>query len=274
MGAAVAMEGFEDLLGTPPATAVLLGVAFALFVVRVGLTVRENVELAARAHRQASHDDLTGLRNRRSLLADLDELLGREQAAPHALTLLDLDGFKAYNDAFGHLAGDELLAQLGPRLDAVVGADGRAYRPGGDEFCVLAPAGTDVQALVAALTVGDATCLVTASHGTALLPAEAATPEDALRLADERMYRMKAGAASLRGVPAPRTDVSAELVAVADAYDALAAREPDTALERLRGRAELDGRAVAAFAALLAADQPSRSSDATSASASSWPIAS
>ena len=58
---------------------------------------------------------------------------------PHVLLLFDLDGFKNYNDSYGHPAGDALLARLGSRLAAATAADGGAYRIGGDEFCVLAP---------------------------------------------------------------------------------------------------------------------------------------
>ena len=58
---------------------------------------------------------------------------------PHALVLLDLNGFKTYNDSYGHGAGDMLLQRLGAALGAAVGAGGDAYRMGGDEFCVLAP---------------------------------------------------------------------------------------------------------------------------------------
>ena len=54
--------------------------------------------------------------------------------------LFDLDGFKAYNDTFGHGAGDALLARLGGKLDQAVSPHGSAYRLGGDEFCVLLPA--------------------------------------------------------------------------------------------------------------------------------------
>ena len=52
------------------------------------------------------------------------------------LCVYDLNGFKDYNDSFGHPAGDALLARFGSRLEAAAG-DGRAYRLGGDEFCVL-----------------------------------------------------------------------------------------------------------------------------------------
>ena len=69
---------------------------------------------------------------------DLD---GRCAARPtrsrSTLLLFDLNGFKRYNDTFGHPAGDELLAELGGALRGAVGDDGTAYRFGGDEFCVL-----------------------------------------------------------------------------------------------------------------------------------------
>ena len=70
----------------------------------------------------------------------------RSQLRPGArsiLLLFDLDGFKRYNDTYGHPAGDALLARLGGKLAAAVVGVGAAYRLGGDEFCVLAavPAG-------------------------------------------------------------------------------------------------------------------------------------
>ena len=82
----------------------------------------------------ASTDALTGLGNRRQLLADLAAVHETEAT----LVLLDLDGFKIYNDTYGHPAGDALLARLGHRLAATAGDGVAAYRLGGDEFCVLA----------------------------------------------------------------------------------------------------------------------------------------
>ena len=57
---------------------------------------------------------------------------------PWLLAIFDLDGFKGYNDAFGHPAGDALLARLGGRLAAATADHGRAYRLGGDEFRLVA----------------------------------------------------------------------------------------------------------------------------------------
>ena len=97
--------------------------------------LREGVEESLR---QALTDDLTGLGNRRRLLADLERAIAAgTDHSPAVLAMFDLDGFKAYNDTHGHPAGDALLARLGARLAATFAGSGAAYRLGGDEFCVL-----------------------------------------------------------------------------------------------------------------------------------------
>ena len=112
--------------------------AVLLTLVRGGITLRENVLLIRRSRREALEDGLTGLANRRALMADLEEAFAHGIAhGPRTLAFFDLDGFKRYNDAFGHAAGDALLARLGRRLTEVVAERGTAYRLGGDEFCVL-----------------------------------------------------------------------------------------------------------------------------------------
>jgi PAS domain S-box-containing protein/diguanylate cyclase (GGDEF)-like protein len=146
--------------------------------------------------RQALQDQLTGLSNRRKLLADLEELLAGPGRRQTQFLLFDLDGFKAYNDTFGHPSGDALLTRLGRRLERTVDGRGRAYRMGGDEFCVLSPVGSDgstdiAEAAVAALTEHGEGFTVTASHGSVLLPTEAKDPAEALRTADQRMYGQK-----------------------------------------------------------------------------------
>jgi diguanylate cyclase (GGDEF)-like protein len=112
--------------------------------------------------------------------------------------LFDLNGFKAYNDVFGHPAGDALLARLGLRLADAAGPGGRAYRMGGDEFCVLAPVGAPgLAALVergaAALAEHGEGFAISAAHGAVLMPAEAHDAAGALGRADRRMYAEKAG---------------------------------------------------------------------------------
>src|SRR5205085_9990968 len=101
---------------------------------------REILEHETLRH-QAVTDRLTRLGNRRRLSDELGEYLVRAfDEAPLLLLLFDLDGFKSYNDTFGHVAGDALLARLGKKLRAAVSPHGTAYRLGGDEFCVLMPA--------------------------------------------------------------------------------------------------------------------------------------
>jgi len=175
-----------------PAVAALTIATLAALVLRLGLTFAQNHRLVTRLET----DPLTGLFNRGKLIYDLDWLYASEEPSPHVLAILDLDGFKAYNDAFGHPAGDALLVRLGRQLSAAVGEDGRAYRMGGDEFAMLIP-GTEaearpaIEAGAAALTEHGEGFQVTCSAGAAELPAEARDRANALQLADERMYRHK-----------------------------------------------------------------------------------
>jgi diguanylate cyclase (GGDEF)-like protein/putative nucleotidyltransferase with HDIG domain len=156
--------------------------------------------LAHEALRQdALTDPLTGLGNRRKLSEQLDEqLAAATPQTPLMLMLFDLDGFKHYNDTFGHPAGDALLARLGSKLAAAVVPQGTAYRLGGDEFCVLSCAQRDEMEDVVAKAVGaleehGEKFKITASCGAVLLPHEASTADYALQLADKRMYGRKHG---------------------------------------------------------------------------------
>jgi len=163
------------------------------------LAISHNMHALAGSRQDSLTDALTGLRNRRSLIDDLeDALTGATDERPTVLVLLDLDGFKQYNDSFGHPAGDALLARLAASLKLAVAPHGEAYRLGGDEFCALfTMPGTDPSHLAAAAAA--AMCQsgrgfsITASHGTALLPSEARTSNHALHLADQRLYENKSG---------------------------------------------------------------------------------
>ena len=161
-------------------------------------------------------DSLTLLPNRRQLLADLDRV-----DAASSLLLLDLDGFKRYNDTFGHPAGDALLARLGARLATTVRGRGRAYRLDGDEFGVLAPAPTDLGALAAdasaALSETGDGFNVSCSYGSAQLPLEAHDASEMLRLADQQLYAAKQGSSR-----SPGSQISAVLL------QALSERYPTT----------------------------------------------
>ena len=110
---------------------VLATLCLAAVIARMGLTYAQSV-------RESLTDALTGLPNRRRLTRDLrDRAPGARPDRPLGLAFFDLNGFKRYNDAFGHPAGDALLVLLSRRLAEALGRDGVAYRLGGDEFCVL-----------------------------------------------------------------------------------------------------------------------------------------
>lgn len=177
----------------------LAGATLALVLARLALTFAEHLRLIARSHREAVSDPLTGLGNRRSLASHLERALAAPRGQRHVLVLFDLDGFKSYNDTFGHPAGDALLERSARALAAAV-QGGSAYRMGGDEFCVVAPlpagdAPAPAQAIAEigarALSAHGELFEVGASYGAVILPAEATTPTDAIRLADQRMYARK-----------------------------------------------------------------------------------
>src|SRR6185295_2421852 len=145
---------------------------------------------------QATTDGLTGLGNRRKLLADLERRIRHARSGERAvLTLFDLNGFKNYNDTFGHQAGDALLMRLGAALaDAIAPFGGHAYRPGGDEFCVIASAAHQAameQAAARALSDTGDGFTVSAAFGSAVIPGAAGTPTEATPKADEAMYAQK-----------------------------------------------------------------------------------
>ena len=196
--------------GSVAAIAVLLG-AFALFFLRsvaahttAERLARENEGLLAASQVEALTDALTGLPNRRALVGDLTVLFAPNREAsspPHLLGLFDLDGFKQFNDTFGHPAGDALLVRLGHRLADAMAGRGTAYRIGGDEFCVLMPSGANdpfATADLAAKALSEASdgVVIECSYGTASIPAEAVTMEQALRLVDHRLYDRKTGRSS------------------------------------------------------------------------------
>jgi two-component system, cell cycle response regulator len=176
-------------------TALVLSTLALLAVIgRMALTFRENVQLLQRSRKEADTDALTGLANRRKLLADLERCLAAR--VPTMLILFDLDGFKAYNDAFGHPAGDTLLRRLAQKLAAATAPIGRAYRMGGDEFCLLANGdGSYLGAVVATATKsleeeGEG-FRITCAYGAVVVPEETTDVSEALRIADTRMYGNK-----------------------------------------------------------------------------------
>jgi two-component system cell cycle response regulator len=177
--------------------ALVLATATLLVVVlRLAATFRENKQLFELTRHEAITDSLTGLFNRRKLVLDLERRLDDPGDGTTIVMLFDLDGFKGYNDSFGHPAGDALLARLGGKLADVPGERGAAYRLGGDEFCLVAtvPA-SDAEPLIDracfALTERGEGFEVSSSFGAVLIPDEATDASEALRMADERLYAQK-----------------------------------------------------------------------------------
>jgi diguanylate cyclase (GGDEF)-like protein len=184
-------------------TMLLLLVVFGYFYFRSQRLGRENEALLGLSREEASTDVLTGLGNRRALVDDLSSAIARQAPGGHELlvAMFDLNGFKQYNDTFGHGAGDALLARLGERLAVVVNPSGSAYRMGGDEFCLLArvsPQAAEglLSAAAAALADEGEGWSIDCSYGATWIPSEAGTPSDALRNADRRMYSNKASRSS------------------------------------------------------------------------------
>jgi diguanylate cyclase (GGDEF)-like protein len=193
MIALVAMQYF----GSASALTTVLWSATMLSVIgRLVLSLRENKRLLE----QVRTDRLTGLGSQARMQMDL-EIRERSPGRPLTVLLLDLNGFKRYNDTFGHSAGDKLLSKVGERLGSAMEGRGTPYRLGGDEFLVLVEGGLvdlgregrDALAghAAEALSSRGRSFDVTAAWGIASVPEEADSPAEAMRLADVRMYAQK-----------------------------------------------------------------------------------
>ncbi|MDO8579225.1 MAG: sensor domain-containing diguanylate cyclase [Dehalococcoidales bacterium] len=161
----------------------------------------EHCRMYAMVREQARIDDLTGLFNRRSL----DEVIASEinrharYGGIFSLIILDLDSFKAFNDKRGHLAGDDLLRNVGTVIKGSIRSADQAFRYGGDEFAILLPN--------TVASAGELVCErirkqieeqqaagklpVTASLGLATWPANGAGANDLIAAADAALYRAK-----------------------------------------------------------------------------------
>jgi len=191
---AILVYGQFEPLNTP--AILLAGTSMLAVIARMAFTFREKMQLLSVTKIEALTDALTGIGNRRKLMLDLGEKL--EARTPCVLLLLDLDGFKGYNDSFGHPAGDVLLSRLAKKLAAALEGEGEVYRIGGDEFCALATVDRSQRHAFAMLASeslqerGEG-FMITAACGVAVLPEEASEVAEALRLVDGRMYDEKDG---------------------------------------------------------------------------------
>jgi diguanylate cyclase (GGDEF)-like protein/PAS domain S-box-containing protein len=168
------------------------------------------IDISARKEREsriqhlADHDALTGLLNRRLLEDRLQQSinLARRNDAMVAVMLVDLDGFKAVNDQYGHLMGDYVLRTVAKRLKDCVRESDTVARLGGDEFVVLLSgqrsaedssvvAGKILTALTEPVAAGGRRFDIGASIGISIFPRDGASPEQLLKHADAAMYRVK-----------------------------------------------------------------------------------
>lgn len=149
------------------------------------------------AQHRAAHDDLTGLLNRAGFLAEVEGCIARHETAA-CLMFVDLDGFKAVNDVYGHRKGDHVLIEIARRLRTHLEPPARLARMGGDEFAVFAPiaagadAGQIAQGIIAAVSVpieGVETGTLGASIGVYVNPR--GDISDMLACADEALYAAK-----------------------------------------------------------------------------------
>ncbi|MEA2396463.1 MAG: hypothetical protein QOK25_19 [Thermoleophilaceae bacterium] len=219
----------------------LASLALAVVIVRMALTFSDNHRMLRSSRIDAETDPLTGLSNRRRLLTDLEQATSGDPDGLEMLVLFDLNGFKTYNDTYGHAAGDSLLMRIGEVLARILPEGARAYRMGGDEFCSLVPisepeaAHATAARIVAGLSQRGDGFEVTASFGTAVIGLEATDSSALLGLADRRMYAQKHG--GRRSAPRQSADV---LLAV------LQERSPELGshVSGVRALAEATARAV------------------------------
>jgi PAS domain S-box/PAS domain S-box/diguanylate cyclase (GGDEF) domain len=168
------------------------------------VTRRKMDEQRIRFH--ASHDTLTKLANRHTVMECLSEAIVRAELGGHRLAALfmDVNRFKDVNDSFGHAAGDELLRQVARRLKGCVRASDIIGRLGGDEFVVILPNIVSPSGAIACVEkilysfsepfpIAERDLYASSSIGVALYPDDAETAEQLLSCADAAMYHCKAG---------------------------------------------------------------------------------
>jgi two-component system cell cycle response regulator len=196
LGAAFVVASIHGVLPLGGIVAQVLAVAGPLGATGCFAAIVALRQHAAEAVPPPVVDALTGLSTRDGLLTELGRLY-RETTldSPTQLILLDLVGFKDYNDTFGRPAGDAMLKRMSRNLRRLVSSRGSAYRLDGDEFAALVAYDADAPDLAdfiaSAIKEEGEAFVVTPCYGTVLIPNEAPSPAEAMRLANERLYALK-----------------------------------------------------------------------------------
>jgi diguanylate cyclase (GGDEF)-like protein len=159
----------------------------------------QNAEIHRAVRNRAETDSLTGLHNRGAFDEVLGALVANPAAQPCALIMVDLDGFKDYNDRYGHQAGDKVLKAVGKAIGSVVRDRDLSFRYGGDEFAILIPRTAIQPAVQVADRIRDAIAelalvsarTLTVSAGVAGHPIEGLTGATLVAAADAALYRAK-----------------------------------------------------------------------------------
>ncbi len=166
--------------------------------------IHDQKEAQKTIRHQATHDSLTGLKNRKSIHEDITELLNTSKAKKEkfAIMFLDLDRFKNVNDRLGHLFGDKMLKEIAERLKLSAGMENTVGRLGGDEFIVIAP---KIKTASEAVRIAEKISLdleevfrvdnnalhISSSIGISIFPDDGTDSHTLLRNADLALYRAK-----------------------------------------------------------------------------------
>jgi diguanylate cyclase (GGDEF)-like protein len=197
--------GADDIF----AMSFLLSIGLVIFSVRrlqdLSKEVKARSAAEDEAHKLARHDPLTGLPNRRFFTEKLDDVLLQTTSCGGrtAVLMLDLDGFKAINDMYGHEAGDRNLVEVAERMSTAIRLGTVLARVGGDEFAIILPnfASLDdaaglarriVGAIAEPFMIGNAATTLGVSVGIAVAPDNGTEHDDLVRRADRALYRAKA----------------------------------------------------------------------------------
>lgn len=228
----------KTLLHVPPGRRFLVGVAS---------DVTEYRNAVAENHFLSRHDALTGLPNRIMFHEALNDAVtrGQREVDNIAVLLVDLDGFKAVNDAYGHEAGDELLRIVAMRLKCCVRSGDLVARLGGDEFGVLLRGGPALQqaaervatsicgAIAAPALLPQTQTRVSASVGITYFNCAQTKPEELIRQADLAMYSVKRSGRHGHKTYEPSLEATANRQLHADLLHALARQELHVAYQPL-----------------------------------------